>query len=78
MVVCLNYDVNYKIILVPVPFTVVTMFKTDGTHKKCQWPNSAHIMFALHALLLWHTCLHTYLLRTPPRCSVEMNVFELG
>ena len=36
---------------------MVTTFKTAGTHKKWQWTNSAHIMYAWHALLLWHTYL---------------------
>ena len=45
----------------PVPFPVVTTFKTAGTYKKWLWPNSAHIKYAWHALLIWHTYLHTYI-----------------
>ena len=45
----------------PVPFPVVTTFKTAGTYKKWLWPNSAHITYAWHALLIWHTYLHTYI-----------------
>ena len=60
---------HFKTFLVPVPFPVVTTFKTAGTHRKWQWPNSAHITYVWHALLLWHTYLHTYIyiyIRTTP------------
>ena len=30
----------------PVPFLVVTAFKSTGTYKKLQWPNSAHCAYA--------------------------------
>ena len=50
---------HFKTFLVPVPFPLVTTFKTTGTYKKWQWPNSTHITYAWHALLLWHTYLHT-------------------
>ena len=40
---------------------MVTTFKTAGTYKNWQWPNSAHIMCAWHALVLWHRYLHTYI-----------------
>ena len=40
---------------------MVTTFKTAGTHKNWQWPNSSHITYAWHALLIWHTYLHTYI-----------------
>ena len=39
-------------------------YKTAGTYKKWQWPNSTHITYARHVLLLWHTYLHTYIYRT--------------
>ena len=42
----------------PVPFPLVTTFKIAETYKKLQWTNSAHIAYAWHALLLWHTYLH--------------------
>ena len=45
------------------PFPVVTTFKTAGTYKKWQWPNSTHITYAWHVLLLWHsTSIHIYIL----------------
>ena len=59
--------VSFKIFLVPVPFPLVTTFETVGTYKKWLWPNSAHIMYTWHALILWHTYLHTYIyIRTAP------------
>ena len=35
--------VPFKTFLVPMPFPLVTTFETDGTYKKCLWPNSAYI-----------------------------------
>ena len=52
---------HFKTFLMPVPFPLVTTFKTAGTHKKWQRPNSDHITYAWHALLIWHTYLHTYI-----------------
>ena len=46
----------------PVPFAVVTTFKTAGMYKKWQWPNSAHITYAWHALVIWYnTSIHIYI-----------------
>ena len=56
------------------PFPVVTTFKTAGTYKKWQWPNSAHITYAWHALLLWHTYLHTYIYTAPARICTPLIV----
>ena len=53
--------VPFKTFLVPVPFPLVTTFETTGTYKKWLWPNSAYITYTWHALLLWHTYLHTYI-----------------
>ena len=43
------------------PLPLVTTFKTAGTYKKKQYPNSVQIKYAWHVLLLWHTYLHTYI-----------------
>ena len=45
----------------PVPFPLVTTFETAGTYKKWLWSNSAYIAYTWHALLIWHTYLHTYI-----------------
>ena len=45
----------------PVPFPLVTTFETAGIYKKWLWSNSAYITYTWHALLIWHTYLHTYI-----------------
>ena len=47
--------VHFKTFLVPMPFPLVTTFETGGTYKKWLWPNSAHITYMWHALLLCYT-----------------------
>ena len=42
-------------------FPLVTKFETAGTYEKWLWPNSAHITYAWHALLLLYSYLHTYI-----------------
>ena len=36
--------------------------------------NSAHITYAWHALLLWHTYLHTYIYTAPARICTPLIV----
>ena len=67
---------HYKTFLVLVPFPLVTTFEMAGTYKKWLWPNSAHITFTWHVLLLWHTYHHTYILLV--MCSVSTNGERAG
>ena len=63
-------------------FPLVTTFETAGTYKKWLCPNSAHITYTWHALLLWHTYLHTYTYRissnlyTTDRVSLARQLYD--
>ena len=57
---------------------MVTTFKTAVTYKKWQWPNSAHITYAWHALLLWHMYLHTYKYKYIQLCKLTPKQHHFG
>ena len=60
MVLIFNSTVSREIS--GINFTSVRLIKIKiKINKKWQWPNSAHITYAWHALLVWHTYLHTYI-----------------
>ena len=65
-------------VIITVAECTITLFHTLPTY-----PNDSPFEHRKHNAQLQHSAIHAMymyvsLLRTPPRCSVEINVFELG